>query len=242
MGIYVDMASAQFENSNSLRLYPFSSGSTLVDSTGRELPAGAVVDVRLVVPASFQKPESFSEGNVPEAYMTSFHVSKSMVSACFVSGGAALSVTVGADEFKPYFPYRLEKLAGSEDIGGVVTFGDIEFPGFPETYFMKDAEGNRTAAIHRCCVVSAKPPALRRFVDRRSGESLSGDVQIDFSGYVNAEKSGKSFHLSLEDGAAVELASECAKVSGADACGATPIISINGVRPDENGNIVLWFH
>ena len=79
-------------------------------------------------------------------------------------------------------------------------------------------------------------------MDRRSGESLSGDVQIDFSGYVNSEKSGKSFRLALDDGASVELASECAKVSGADACGATPIVSINGVRPDENGNIVLWFH
>lgn len=242
MGVYVDMASAQFENQNSLRLYPFSSESSLVDSVGRELPLGAIVDLRMVVPAAIGNPDSFSEGGVPVVYMTSFHVSKSMVSACFMSGNAALSVTVSADDFRPYFPYRLEKLAGSDDIGGVVTFGEIEFPGFPETYFMKDADGNRTAIVHRCCVAAARPPALRKFVDRRSGESLSGDVQIDFSGYVNSEKSGKSFRLALDDGASVELASECAKVSGADACGATPIVSINGVRPDENGNIVLWFH
>ena len=245
MGIYVDMASAQFENENALRLYPFANGSSLVDKDGKELSRDAIVDLHVVAPANLDSPAEIlsDDESLPKVSLTSFHVSNHMVSACFRCGDAALSVTVSKDAFSPYTPYRLEKLAGSEDVGGIVTFGDIEFPGFPETYFFRDRfDGDIGVVVHPCCVAAAKPPALRCFVDPRSGERVSGDVEIDFSGYVRSEKDGKSFRLLLEEGAGVELASECAKVSGADACGATPIVSINGVRPDENGNIVLWFH
>lgn len=246
MGVYVDMASAQFENENALRMYPFESGSSLVDKDGKELSRDAIVDLHLFVPAALGDPSEIIHADsdaLPRVSLSSFHVSSHMVSACFRCGSASLSVTVSRDSFRPYFPYMLEKLAGSEDVGGVVTFGDIDFPGFPETYFFRGRfDGDVGVMVHQCCVAAAKPASLRSFVDKRSGERLSGDVEIDFSGYVKSEKSGKSFMLSLEDGADVELASECAKASGADACGATPIVSINGVKPDENGNIVLWFH
>lgn len=246
MGVYVDMASAQFENENSLRMYPFESGSSLVDKNGKELSRDAIVDLHLFAPAALGDPSETIRADtdvLPRVSLSSFHVSSHMVSACFRCGSASLSVTVSRNSFRPYFPYMLEKLAGSEDVGGVVTFGDIDFPGFPETYFFRERfEGDIGVIVHQCCVVTAKPASLRSFVDQRSREHLSGDVEIGFSGYVKSEKSGKSFRLSLEDGADVELASECAMASGADACGATPIVSINGVKPDENGNIVLWFH
>lgn len=246
MGIYVDMASAQFENENALRMYPFEIGSSLVDKNGKELSRDAIVDLHLFVPATLGDPSEIIHADMddlPRVSLSSFHVSNHMVSACFRCGSASLSVTVSRDSFRPYFPYMLEKLAGSEDAGGVVTFGDIDFPGFPETYFFRDRfDGDVGVIVHPCCVSAAKPASLRSFVDQRSGDRLSGDVEIDFTGYVKSEKSGKSFRLSLEEGADAELASECAKASGADACGATPIVSINGVKPDENGNIVLWFH
>lgn len=244
MGVYVDMAYAQFENVNSLRMYPFADGSSLVDKDGKELTRDAVVDLHMVVPSGLEVPSDIlDQSALPSVSMTSMHISEHMVSVCFRCGDSALSVTVSRDNFRPYFPYRLDKLVGSDDIGGVVTFGDIDFPGSPDTYFFRDRyEGDVGIIVHPCCVAVSKPPALRRFIDPRSGESVSGDVEIDFSGYVKSVKSGKSFHLSLEDGADVDLASECAKASGADVCGATPIVSINGVRPDENGNIVLWFH
>lgn len=232
MAIYVDTAVAQFENVNELREYPFAEGSSLVDRAGKELPLDAVVDVSMYVPCEY--------GNIPVVKLTSVHLSNAMVSACFksTSGGktSALSVTVSAADFKPYFPYRLEGLFGSSDIGGFVTFGDITFPSSPETYFLD------RAAVHPCCVVAAKPAGLRRIVDSRSGESLSGDVRIQFSGHVKSVRNGKDIKLSLEDGSDVELASECSKQTGLDVCGATPIVSINGVKPDLDGNIVLWFH
>lgn len=242
MAIYSDMDVAQYENVNALRSYPFACDGPIVSTSGFELPTGTIVDLRMVVPADLPENGEAQIAVSPPASvkMTSLHVSESMISVCFrsESGGRsdALSVTVTRETFKPYFPYRMEKLIGSSDIGGVVTFGDILFPGSPETYFFNDAE------IATCCIAVAKPPALRSFVDRRSGESVSGDVDISFSGHIVAEPSEGAFRLSLQNGSAEELMSECNDVNAGNACGATPISTINGVSPDEYGNIVLWFH
>lgn len=246
MNIDSDMNSAQFENVNALRAFPFAGDCAPADRTGRRLPDDLIVDLHMVVPA-LPRQDSGSSGSgeagvmpAPHVRMSSLHVSPFMVSACFVSAcegcSGAVSVTVSRENFRPYMPYRLVRLAGSFDMGGIVTFGDFSFPGSAETYFFDDAE------IHQCCVSAYEPPRLRSFVDARSGARLSGDVEIGFSGFVSASRDGQSVRLSLEDGATEELASECYKASGSDLCGATPISSINGVRPDSEGNIVLWFH
>ena len=230
MAVYVDMASAQFENVNSLRDYPFAEGSSLVDRYGRELSRDVVVDLHMVVPGIEMQ---------PNVKLTGVHLSPYMVSVCFTAFAvevSALSVTVTRENFRPYTPFQMDKLAGSVDIGGFVTFGDIQFPGVHETYFFDNAD------VHPCCFAEHDPAHLRRFVDPRSGESLSGDARIDFSGYIEAARNGRTVTLSLADGAEGMLASECAAVTGPEACGATPISSINGVRPDADGNIVLWFH
>lgn len=257
-----DTAIAQFENDNALRNYPFWEGSSLVDDQGRSLSKNVVVDLHMIVPADIEVPPDehgdrpdFVNVELPYVKMTSVHLSKSMVSACFASAfngdTSALSVTVSAENFRPYVPYRLNKLVGSYDIGGIVTFGEIEFPDFPETYRFNPngIEGNSfnplglNAVIHPSCVAVSKAPRLRSIVDSRSGARLNGDVGIDFSGFIKASKSGNKFLLELEDGAASMLMSKCAGLQeSADLCGATPIRSINGIRPDEDGNIVLWFH
>lgn len=238
MSVYTDTAIAQFENDNALRDYPFREGCSLVDDQGRTLSRNVIVDLHMVVPADVVS-------DFPIVKMTSVHLSKSMVSACFMSSfngkTSALSVTVSADSFRPYIPYRLSKLVGSQDVGGIVTFGEIEFPGFPETYRFDPDKSN--AVVHACCVAVSKPAGLRRIVDRKSGESISGDVKIDFSGLIKPSRSGNVFSLELEDGAAEMLMSKCVGLQeSADICGATPIRSINGIRPDKDGNIVLWFH
>lgn len=241
MESYSDTAIAQFENENSLRNYPFASGASLMDSMGRTLPENVIVDLHVAVPYGI--PDSASGFDdavaIPSVRLSSVHLSRHMVSVCFKSGegkyARALSVTVSSDEFRPYMPYSLDRLIGDEDIGGIVTFGDIALPEWPDTYSL-DAE------VHPGCVVASRPSGLRSVLDRRSGDSVRGDVSLSFSGYVSAKKIGESFGLSLEDGAAEELASECSGMTQLEACGATPIRSINGVSPDEDGNIVLWFH
>lgn len=231
MAIYTDTVPglAQFENVNELRLYPFANGELLIDKSGRELSRDIIVDVHISVPA---------KGST-EVKLTSVYLSQTMLSVCFkaISGSSmcALSVIVSKESFQPYLPYRMEKLYGSEDIGGVVTFGEIKFPGFPDTYLMD-------VKVHPCCIISSKPSGLRHIVDPRSGEKLAGDVEIEFSDHVVASKNGKVFSLSLEDDAESGLSSDPCNMVAGEQCGATPIRTINGVRPDEDGNIVLWFH
>ena len=239
----IGMAAAQFENVNSLRLYPFAEGSSLADRDGVEIPMGAIADLHLAVPCPMRaRGPGFSPSgaDAPEARLSSLHLSRAMVSACFTSWNGsergALSVIVPGGSFRPYFPYALRPLAGSSGMGGAVAFGDVELPEIPETHFLD------SAVVHPCCVTAVRPPGLRGFFDPRSGESVSGDVGVWFSGYVDAARDGGSISLSLKDGGAAALASECARASGRDVCGATPIESINGVRPDADGNLVLWFH
>ena len=239
MATYVDNSLAQFENTNSLRSYPFENGVALVDSNKVEVSRDVVVDLHLVVPGEVPE-DTIVPCDLPVVRMTSLHLSPYMVSVCFSvgdgSGSCALSATVSTSNFKPYSPVRLEKLIGAEDIGGIVTFGDIQFPGNPETHFFDNA------IVHRGCVSIARPVRLRKFIDKGSGESLYGDVKIRFSGYVDSVMDGNSCKLSLKEGAYDELASSCSDTSTADVCGATPIKTINGVLPDSDGNIVLWFH
>ena len=241
MEVFEETSNAQFENLNGLRKYPFAESASIAGKDGKEFPLDVVVDLHLFVRSDMQRPSSgFVVSGKPVARLISAHLSQSMVSVCFssVCGNYKdfLSVTVARERFEPYVPYRLEVLSGSEDSGGIVTFGDIDFPGTQETYFFDDAE------ISPFCISASMPAALRSVIDPRSGSRISGDVNIRFSGYVVSEKNGNSFKLSLEDGAGSELASECAIATGPEVCGATPISSINGVFPDEEGNIVLWFH
>ncbi len=250
MADYVDHGLAQFENVNALRGYPFESDVQLVSRDGRTLSRDVVVDVHLVVPHPFERPvarqddsdewDDVDEMPLPVVRMSSIHLSPKMVSVCFVAsvGGVshALAATVETSSLVPYSPVRLEKLYGEEDIGGLVTFGDIDLPGFPETYRFDDA------VVLPCCVAVVRPTPLRKFTDLRSGDTVSGDSKIVFSSYVKAYRDGRKFTLRLADGAADVLASECAAADGYESCGATPITTINGISPDEHGNIVLWFH
>ena len=240
MTVWTEDATGQFEHVNALRDYPFAVGSSRRGRQGRELPQDVLVDAHLVVPVARSNPDDWTPDDGPTVRLVSVHLAPQLISACFVAEQngvrSALSVTVARATFRPYVPYRLEPLAGSLDCGGVVTFGDFTFPGFPETYFFSNA------VLHPGCCARAQPPALRKFVDPRSGETVAGSAEIDFSGYIQVQREGRAFRLALEKGADAELASDCARATGRDVCGATPIRTINGVRPDADGNIVLWFH
>jgi hypothetical protein len=230
----------QFENANGLRSYPFVDGVSLVSRGGDVLPDGIVTDVHVVVPAGSTPIEQGDDDTV--AKVTSVHVSNAMVSACVTvyRGGsviAALSAMVAAESMTPYMPYRMSRIAGSEDCGGVITFGDFDVPPHPVTYVLDDAK------ICDGCVALFDPPQLRSITDRRNGRSVRGDVKIDFSRHIVAGKTREGYiKLSLEEGSADELMSSCAKQMHENPCGATPITSINGVLPDSQGRIVLWFH
>lgn len=220
----------QFENANEGRSYPFADNAVLKTVDGTTLGDHVVADMHLVVPRGV------------EAYLSSVYISEHLISVCvrIVEDGAsiaALSCMVSADRFEPYVPYRLEKSTGGQDIGGIVTFGAIDLEADRGTYRFKNGVPLADAAL-----VKYVPAKLRRFIDDRTGESLSGDVDIEFSGYVETSKTGDGVKLSLSPGAEKALLSKCDRGRSDNPCGATPVASINGVLPDDKKRIVIWFH
>ena len=210
-------------------------GTRLIDTTGREFPQDAIVDVHISIPFN---------AACPIVKLSSAYISDSLISVCFTHESEtngnksviALSAIVSKSSFSPYTPIRLENVTGVDGAGGIVTFGDVTFNSLPEQYSFN------SVIVHPCCVLAVNQPNVKRFIDNRSGDSISGDASISFSNYIVAQKSSDGISLKLKDGAAATLASECSKATGYNICGSTPVKSINGVKPDSDGNIVLWFH
>ena len=230
----------QFENTNEGRAYPFAEDASLVATSGSELPDDVIVDLHLMVPDDAG--DSSSSGSV-SAFVSSVHLSSALVSVCIrIRRGSAflgaLSVHMKASDVVPYRPYRMEKLIGAEDVGGILTFGSFDHPERPKTYFFNETH----ATISDGCLGRYQPPRLRAFLDPRTGEKVSGDVSIAFSDYITVTRSGEKVRLGLADGASDVLMSGCAKGLPVNGCGATPIETINGIRPDASNRIVLWFH
>lgn len=221
----------QFENANEGRSYPFADDAVLQASDGTALGEWVVSDMHLVIPKG------------SEAFVSSVHISTGMVAICVkvtASGRmvSALSCMVEAGKFEPFVPYRLEKLHGSEDVGGIVTFGIIDFTADAGTYRFDDGK----AVLCESAVSKYVPARLRKIIDDRNDESVAGDVRIEFSGYVGASRDGRSVRLDLLPGAATALMSKCDRETPVNPCGATPVASINGVRADDKDRIVIWFH
>ena len=219
----------QFENANEGRSYPFEDDAVLESDSGAVLPDEVVADMHLVIPRG------------TSARLSSAYISPHMVSICVSVHGsreAAMSCIVKASELVAYTPYRLEKLTGSEDVGGIVTFGKIDFQAAAGSYrFSAKRIGIAESAVSRYT-----PARLRRIVDPRTGKSVSGDVDIDFSTYIEASRLDGGVRLSLSEGANDVLLSKCYRDVVDNPCGATPIERINGVKSDDKRRIVLWFH
>ena len=224
----------QFENENSGRKYPFDDSSTLISDSGRRLPDDVVSDMRLAVPSSGP--------SIQPARLSCARISPSMVSVCVMIGTAAsrmsLSCTAARKGYEPYVPRMLEPLDGTLDASGVITLGDFKWPSSTEAYFFSEASQSGVSAS---CVTPFFPPSLKAFIDDRNGKSVSGDARIEFSRYVSASSSGSSALLSLDEGAADALKSSCSGMTFRESCGAIPVTSINGVRPDSKGRIVIHF-
>lgn len=217
----------QLENVNEGRSYPFA------DEAQITFDENIITDLSLVVPKG------------AKAWLSSVYISSKLVSLCIsIKVGdecRGLSVIVRADAFESYSPYRLEKVGGSEDVGGMVTFGNIRFDDYstgPKSYRFAEEEVTFAPSV----VMEYVPAKVRKFYDPRSGRTVSGDTTIEFSEHVVAEQGETGIKLSLKGGSNEALLPECERNAPVNACGATPITSINGVKPDKENRIAIWFH
>lgn len=222
----------QFENANEARSYPFESNSILQTLDGKILPDGLIADAHLALPVGVT------------AFLSKVYISTSLVSICIkvkdelTEELAALVLTLQRSKIKPYTPYRLDKLVGCEDIGGVISLGNVDLIDQVGDFRFEDSQ----VKFENSVISNFVPAKVRRIIDPRTGESLSGEVNIKFSNYINVSKKDGGIDLELTPEGNIELLPACDRNKDFNACGATPITNINGVYPDEQGRIVLWFH
>lgn len=221
----------QFENANEGKSYPFADNTTLMSDSGRVLDDSVVTDLHLAIPMQ------------AEAYLSSVYISDVMISICFKIDQedetvSALSCTIKASEFEPYTPYRLEPLTGCEDVGGIVTFGAIDFKSESGAYRFS----TNVVRLADSVVSKYAPAKLRKIIDDRTGESVTGNINLDFTSYIQAIKESDGIKLNLTKGANDALLSDCDKNVDENPCGTTPIETINGVAADSKKRIVIWFH
>lgn len=221
----------QFENANEGRSYPFADNAILKSDDGKDLGENVISDMHLSIPKSCN------------AYLSSVYISDSLVSVCVrvvdvMNNVSAMSCIIKGSDFEPYRPYALEKLSGSEDIGGVVTFGAIDFISEKGSYKFS----NNLIEIADSAVSKYTPAKLRKIIDDRTGEYVSGDIDLEFSSYIKATKENGGIKLELMPGANDALLSKCDKNVVENPCFADPVKTINGVAPDSKNRIVIWFH
>lgn len=221
------VAELQWENENEGRFHPFESDQTV------EFDRSVVVDLSVMVP--------YSE-SLPKVRMTSMHVGPGLVSASFSDGTNAMVCSVPMASFEPYRPYTMRAVSGA--CGGMCTFGDVD-PSSP----VNAKFGDDGPAVLESVVSRIHVGELKRFVDDASGESVTGDVVIEFPtdatvdvGYTSEESGYQYIRVGPSQALDDQIVSPCDSSDGELRAGETsPIRSINGVFPDANGRIALVF-
>ena len=220
-----DTVFTQWENGNSLRKFPFAETSSLVSTDGKELPDNIITDLLLFFPHSEHQPELSCVKLSPGAVFVAIVLDGNLIASCIVPRKG----------FEPYVPYPMDGVPGTS---GYITFGNILWPDEEILYKFTDA----VVDVKAC--VSVHQPGVTAFVDDVSGEELSGVVSIEIPAFMTASVTHSddgSHHVSfdLTNDGNLMLATPCHAGTDEEVCGVPIIRSICGVKPDNDGMILL---
>lgn len=215
----------QFENENLLRKYPLDQDATCIDDSGMPLPTGILGGISIVT--------CFEPANVR---LSSVYVGSGIKSISISDDSGLLATATVEQDFigqKMLDPAR-------DGVTGIVDFLD---------YRQAVAESHRFSTpeqslIHRFCVTAVDIPFVSRFVDDTSGEEASGDTAIEIlSNNVETLSSatgvGSDVKVRVGDSFAKTMSSECSPTSFSNVCIAPIILSINGTKPNADGEIAI---
>jgi len=223
----------EWPNINSQRNYPFAQSATLV-SEDFTLPNDLIVD--LVMPVN--------TGVTPAVDPTLFHVSRigvfsgGVVITLAYNGSDFATINVAKSTFTAYKTYSFTGINEYFDVQGWITVGSItktlEYPGSWD--FTAATAGLEPTVVR---------PNLRSITSMRvaNGEdvsaALSGDIVLVAGNNVRfrlGEVSGDpAIIVDAVTGANYQEECECTDINELS----PPIRSINGVAPDESGNLTL---
>ena len=218
----VNTTGIQYEDINALRKYPLAESSTCVDDSGFQLPQNIVIDMCVV---------AFS--SVSGLYLSYLHVGDRLLSAA-VSDGSGVVATLTVVDYSDDSEYTM--VPARTGVSVVISFGKLkEHVG--ETYKFSNLG---QSSIHSFCVVDVPGSVVECVVDDASGERFTGKVSFVFSGGISASVDETS-RVSLKASDAIEktLSGGCTPTDLNKSCIVPVIQSINGIKPNEFGEIAL---
>lgn len=140
----------QWENSNTLRRFPFSDNASLKDDTGMEMPECVISDISVKIPYD-------TAIDPDEIYVSCIKISKTFISVSVACGNNAL-LTAFSGTDTPYTPVAMTSLM--HDTSGYVSFGDIGPDVTPGIYRFSSAE---QSGLESRVISVFKPPAVTSF-------------------------------------------------------------------------------
>lgn len=234
--IQTHTTSPEWYNENELRAFPLAD-----DARGAaRIPPACVVDMAVTVDGLFER-----------VFLSSFYLSQTVVSLSVSgvdAGGVAhglLTCTRTRDELAPYRTCGMD--AVSDLACGVVVFGDLSLPSVPDCAAgpLKLRLSPDDGALHPAVVTRAETGWISRVVDDAHETSARGIVDLSgnpaFTTSLREIGDTRYVQIAAADGVAEQVASTCNTKPSLDACGMTPVKSINGVRPTPSGVITLRF-
>lgn len=218
----INTTGLQYEDANALRKYPISEDATCLDDSGLVFPPDIVVDMCAV---------AFS--SVVGMYLSYIHVGDRLLSAA-VSDGAGVVATLTVVDYKDNSEYVMDSNRSGVYVS--MSFGKLREHSH-STYRFSSA---MQAGIHKFCVVEIQGGLVESIVDDSSGETFSGPVSFVFSGGISAkvDESGV-VKLLASDSIEKTLSGGCTPTDLNKSCVVPVIQSINGIKPNEFGEIAI---
>ena len=227
--------SPEWQNENALRAYPLEDDAP----AAAVLPAWLLSDLRVTC-----------RTDITRVYVSSAYLSETLVSVA-VSGDSGpgtapvglLSRTVTRDELEPFRTYSMDRM--SDVASGAVVFGEVPAGAEPFRFRFKAGE----ALVVEAAIVRVRAPGVAALVDPYHGTRATGIIDLsgnsEFRTSIGKEgQDDDPLHtivFTLVNTYRDISTSVCDATPSHDACDATPVKSINGVPPDENGTITLRF-
>jgi hypothetical protein len=217
----------EWYNTNEHRKYPIASHVSTKDNDGDFLPDSLIADLAVVYDDSVPAEEG--------PYLSSLIIGPEIVT---VSVSLANAVLVSESFTKPV-PIRtaLPLKANSINASGYIVFG-IDINDSSETFRFNDASQS-----------GLDPKAARKFsglpitslsIDGDDAEPLTGIVSLIAGASIDIIHEGNNIvKISLKPADRQRFLGPCDNAISPDGCGPAPLRKINGVGPDNNGNIFI---
>ena len=230
-------------NLNDTRKYPLDDQATLATDAGDILPDNLLADLQLWFPSTLGSYARLSSIIITDAIVTGTIVTvdtQPNETATATNGTPLATFTVTGD-IEPYTSYQL--LPMQDGVAGWVVFGT----GITE-------QADYRLSDHAAGFISPKAQYAYNYPDK-SGIRKTNDLElmdgyIQLTGNNRGVVTAKEYRtidgeqkacavIKLDDEVLDRFLSDCFKLAGQDTCDPPALLTINGISPDENGDITI---